>query len=83
MEWEGRSIFFKSANDEAGQERQAMFHLTDHYIAGHAGSGLLLDFAGSNTASVARFNAGFGARSTVYLRLVRNRLPVPFRWFKK
>ncbi|MBP6573294.1 MAG: GNAT family N-acetyltransferase [Flavobacteriales bacterium] len=82
MEWEGRSIFFKSANNAAGLEQQAMFRITDRYIADHAGSGILLDFAGSNTASVARFNAGFGAHSTVYLRLVRNRLPVPFKWFK-
>lgn len=82
MEWEGRSIFFKSANDAAGLEQQAMFRITDQYIADHAGTGIILDFAGSNTASVARFNAGFGARSTVYLRLVRNRLPVPFKWFK-
>jgi len=82
MEWEGRAIFFKSANDASGQERQAMFHITDRYVADHAGSGIVLDFAGSNTASVARFNTGFGARSTVYLRLVRNRLPPPLKWFK-
>jgi hypothetical protein len=83
MEWEGRSILLKSANDKAGSDRQAMFHLVDRYISEHAGSRLLLDFAGSNTASVARFNGGFGARSTVYLHLVRNRLPAPLRWFKR
>lgn len=83
MEWEGRSILFKSANDAAGQERQAMFHLIDRYIADHAGSGIILDFAGSNNASVARFNSGFGAHSTIYLRLKRNRLPGPLRWLKK
>lgn len=83
MEWEGRSIFLKSANDEAGQDRQAMFHIIDGYIAEHAGSGSLLDFAGSNTASVARFNAGFGAVSSVYLHLHRNRLPAPLRWVKR
>ena len=82
MEWNGRAIFFKSANDAVGLERQAMFRITDRYIADHAATGILLDFAGSNTASVARFNAGFGARSTVYLRLVRNRLPLPLKWFK-
>lgn len=83
MEWEGRSILLKSANDEVGIARQAMFHLVDRYITEHAGSGLLLDFAGSNTASVVRFNEGFGARSSVYLHLVRNRLPAPFKWFKR
>jgi len=83
MEWEGRSIFLKSANDGAGLDHQAMFHIIDRYITEHAGTGILLDFAGSNTASVARFNAGFGARSTVYLHLVRNRLPAPLRWIKR
>lgn len=83
MEWEGRSILLKSANDQAGADRRSMFHLVDHYINEHAGSGVLLDFAGSNTPSVARFNSGFGARSTVYLHLVRNRLPPPLRWFKR
>lgn len=83
MEWEGRSILLKSANDKAGIDRRAMFHLVDRYISEHAGTGTVLDFAGSNTPSVARFYAGFGARSSIYLRLVRNRLPVPFKWFKR
>ena len=83
MEWEGRSILLKSANDERGQERHAMFHLLDHHIASKAGSDLLLDFAGSNTPSVARFNGGFGAHSSVYLHLTRNRLPLPLRWIKR
>lgn len=83
IQWEGRIILLKSARDERGQEQRAMFHLVDAEIAQHAGSGRLFDFAGSNTPSVARFNAGFGARSTVYLRLVRNRLPPPLRWLKR
>lgn len=83
IQWEGRIILLKSANDERGQEQRAMFHLVDAEIAQCAGSAHLFDFAGSNTPSVARFNAGFGARSTVYLRLVRNRLPPPLRWLKR
>ena len=83
ISWAGRAILLKSANTEAGQQRKAMFHIVDRFIADHAGSGLLLDFAGSNTPSVARFNEGFGATSRVYLHLMRNRLPVPLRWFKR
>lgn len=83
MEWEGRSILLKSANDELGLDRQAMFHITDRYITEHAGTNLLLDFAGSNTDSVVRFNTGFGAVSSVYLHLHRNRLPAPLRWIKR
>lgn len=83
IRWEGRVILLKSAGDERGQERRAMFHLVDAAIAAHAGHDLVLDFAGSNTPGVARFNAGFGARPSVYLRLVRNRLPPPLRWLKR
>lgn len=83
MEWEGRVILLKSACAPAGTQRQAMFHLLDRAITERAATGLILDFAGSNTASVARFNAGFGAASSIYLRLVRNSLPAPFRWFKR
>ncbi len=80
--WEGRSIFFKSANDPRGQAVQAMFHLTDRWVEQHAGSHTLLDFAGSNTPSVARFNAGFGATATPYIRFRANRLPWPFRYLR-
>ena len=80
--WQGRSIFLKSANDHRGLAIQAMFHITDRWIERHAGSGDLLDFAGSNTASVARFNAGFGAHNSTYFRYRLNRLPWPLHFLK-
>lgn len=80
--WEGRSILLKSANTDAGYHAKAMFRITDEWIARHAGLGHLLDFAGSNTPSVARFNAGFGAVTRPYFRLRRNRLPLLARWLK-
>ncbi len=80
--WEGRSILLKSANETRGHQAQAMFHLTDRWIAQHAGTGTLLDFAGSNTASVARFNAGFGAAISTYFRFRLNRLPWPLLHLK-
>lgn len=83
MEWEGRCILLKAASDDAGKEARAMFRLVDHSIALHAGTGTILDFAGSNTDSVARFNTGFGAVSSVYLHLHRNLLPAPLRWIKR
>lgn len=81
--WQGRSIMLKSANTDAGHSAKAMFVLIDAWIARNAGSGMLLDFAGSNTPSVSRFNAGFGAESRTYFRLRRNRLPLPLRWIKQ
>ena len=82
MVWEGRIILLKSAMEREAADRYAMFHLVDHAIARYAGSNMLLDFAGSNTSSVARFYEGFGAQRAIYLRLIRNRLPIPFRWLK-
>lgn len=81
--WQGRTILLKSANTEQGHAVRAMFRIVDAWIERHAGQELLLDFAGSNTPSVARFNAGFGAQPRIYLRLMRNRLPVPLRWIKR
>ena len=83
VEWEGRSIFLKSAVDERAQERSPMFLIIDEYLSRGAGGSTLLDLAGSNTPSVQRFNAGFGARASVYLHLIRNRLPPPLRWYKQ
>ncbi len=83
MEWEGRSIFYKSALADGALELKGMFRVTDAYIERNTGSGLLLDFAGSNTPSVARFNSGFGAQGRIYLHLKRNDLPPPFKWFKQ
>ena len=80
--WEGRSILLKSANTEAGHRAKAMFRITDDWIERHASTGTLLDFAGSNTPSVARFNEGFGAVTGNYFRLRRNRLPLLARWLK-
>ncbi len=82
VEAKDRAIFLKSAANERGHELHAMFLLVDHYLTRMGRAGRVFDFAGSNTPSVARFNAGFGARSAIYLRLLRNALPAPLRWLK-
>ena len=82
IQWEGRSILLKSAADEQGRKLRGLFQLVDAYIAEHADSGWTLDFAGSADSGTARFYAGFGAEREVYLRLIGNRLPLPFRWSK-
>jgi hypothetical protein len=43
----------------------------------------MLDFEGSDIATVARFYAGFGAQQENYPVLQLNRLPWLFRWLKK
>lgn len=83
VEWGGRSILLKSAVDPVAADRHPMFLLVDHYLSLGAGGNPLLDMAGSNHPGTQRFNAGFGAKSSVYLHLIRNRLPAPLRWLKQ
>lgn len=83
VEWGGRSILLKSAVDASAVDRHPMFLLVDAYLAMGAGGNPVLDMAGSNHPGTQRFNAGFGAKSSVYLHLIRNRLPAPLRWLKQ
>ena len=80
VEWNGRTIFLKSASNDAGRSVRAMFHLIDQRIAKLAPRIGVLDFAGSNDPDTKRFYAGFGAHPSTYFRLRRNTLP---RWIKK
>ena len=82
LQWEGRSILFKSANSPEGAAMNAMFHLVDRHLAANAGTPVILDFAGSEHPGTARFNEGFGAQRVRYVRLLINRLPGFIRWLK-
>lgn len=74
-----KAIFLFSALSEAGRKLNAMPWLIDTFIRQHAGKPLKLDFEGSNNEGLARFYSSFGAKTIIYLRYVRNSLPVPFR----
>lgn len=78
-----RTIYLVSASTSEGKERRSMFKLVDACIREHAGSGLILDFEGSNIPSVARFFAGFGATPEIYQCLSFNRLPAIIRKVKR
>ena len=52
-----------------------MFRIVDTFIQDHAGSGLILDFEGSNIPSVARFFSGFGAQAEIYQGVSFSRIP--------
>ena len=71
-----RGIYLVSASNAMGKADRSMFKLVDTFIHEHAGSGLLLDFEGSNIPNVARFFAGFGARPEIYQGVNFDRLPV-------
>lgn len=70
-----RAIYLLSASSPKGKERRGMFRIIDTFINDHAGSGVILDFEGSNIPSVARFFGGFGAQAEIYQGVSFNRLP--------
>jgi len=70
-----RAIYLLSASSQKGKEQRGMFRIVDAFINDHAGSGVILDFEGSNIPSVARFFGGFGAQAEIYQGVSFNRLP--------
>ncbi len=75
----GKVIFLFSAVSAAGKEKAAMPFLIDSLISEKSGSKLVLDFEGSNNATLARFYAGFGSQRLNYPRISGNSLPLPLR----
>jgi hypothetical protein len=81
--WKNRVIFMNAATGKEGKNLGAMYFLVDNFIKANAEQELVLDFEGSMVPGVARFYSGFGATPEAYFQLKFNRLPLPFRWFKK
>lgn len=71
-----RAIYLLSASSAEGKDNRGMFRIVDAFIRDHAGSGLILDFEGSNIPSVARFFGGFGAQPELYQHVGFSRLPL-------
>jgi len=78
-----RVIYLLSVSNTRGKDQRAMFRIVDEVIRSHVGSGLSLDFEGSNIPNIARFFAGFGAKPEIYQSVSFNRLPIPFILGKK
>jgi hypothetical protein len=66
-----------------GRTLEANHFLFDKLIQEFAGSGLLLDFEGSEVAGIERFYKKFGAINQPYFTLRWNHLPWPIRLLKK
>ena len=77
-----RVINLLPASAPEGRETGAMPFLIDAIIRLNAGQRKVFDFEGSMVDSVARFYLQFGASPESYVHLRRNRLPIPFKWFK-
>ena len=79
----GRIYYLIPVSDELGKSSRAMFSIVDHIIGTYAGTGMVLDFEGSNIQGIARFFTGFGAREVKYNTLEINNLPPLLKLFKR
>jgi len=78
-----KAIFLFSGRNAIARENAAMTHIINRFIYENAGKNLVLDFAGSNNRSLARFYKGFGSKECKYQLLKINKLPWYYRVFKK
>ena len=78
-----RAYYILVGNHPNGRTIGASHALIDAFIRDHAGSGLLLDFEGSDIRNLAFFYSSFGAREEPFPALRMNRLPALLRWIKK
>lgn len=77
-----RIYFILSSVTEGGRKNQANHYLVDNLIREFAGTGLILDFEGSDMPGVASFYRGFGATDQAYFFCRWNHLPWPMNWLK-
>lgn len=78
-----RFILLMNTTSEEGRKHQGISVMIDHLIRTYAGSGMILDFEGSQIEKIAYFNKGFGAENHPYCHLKSNRLKFPFNLFKR
>jgi hypothetical protein len=76
------TLLFTSTSGES-RDKKAGYVMIDHLIREFAGTGMVLDFAGSSVPGVAQFISSFGAARIPYYRYLHNRLPWPLRVFKE
>ncbi|MGF2413016.1 hypothetical protein [Ferruginibacter sp.] len=80
--FKNRAYYWLVGNTTESKQYGASSLLIDSFIKEHAGTNLLLDFEGSDTASVADFYKKFGAVAEPYSTLYLNKLPFPFSLLK-
>ena len=78
-----RAYYLLVGNHPNSRALGASHRLIDSFIQDHAGKPLILDFEGSDIASLAFFYRSFGAHQENYSSIVLNRLPWPIKWLKK
>lgn len=78
-----RAYYILVGNHPNGKTIGASHALIDAFIKDNAGSGLLLDFEGSDIHSLAFFYSSFGAQPEKYTAIKLNRLPFFMKWLKR
>ena len=78
-----RAYYVLVGNATSGRDSGASHALIDAFIKDHAGKKIILDFEGSDIASLAAFYKGFGAGNEPYPALKINRLPFYLKWLKR
>jgi len=71
-----------TAGSKKSRELRSAYHVIDHVIRENAGTGRIVDFAGSSVPSIAMFMKSFGGLRTTYYRIYRNSLPWPIKMFR-
>lgn len=79
----GRMYLLQSTTLPAGRKVSANHYLLDQLIREFAGTGMVLDFEGSDKEGIAHFYRNFGAVNQPYFLYHFNRLPWYLRWMKK
>ncbi|NCT74032.1 MAG: hypothetical protein GXC78_05855 [Chitinophagaceae bacterium] len=79
---QGRAFYILPGNSPDSRHTGASHMLIDQFIRQYAMQLRILDFEGSDIATVARFYRGFGAQQENYPALQLNRLPWFIRWLK-
>ncbi|AXY75185.1 GNAT family N-acetyltransferase [Paraflavitalea soli] len=78
-----RAYYILVGNHPNGKTLGASHYLIDRFIEAHAGQELILDFEGSDIASLAFFYSSFGAVNEAYPALQFQRLPWWLQWKSK
>ena len=82
IETPGRTTMLFTAGSRKSRELRTSYLVIDHLIRSYAGTGQIIDFAGSSIPSIAIFMRSFGGDKTTYWRLYRNNLPWPVKLLK-
>src|SRR5690606_25581386 len=82
IETPGRTTMLFTAGSRKSRELRTSYLVIDHLIRSYAGTGQVIDFAGSSIPSIAIFMRSFGGEKTTYWRLYRNSLPWPVKLLK-